>query len=905
MPRLLPSALAGSAAVGAALAPNDSEAMPKLSGAAYLTSTRPGRLIAKSLTDDELSHLTPKTADRMMNVLSVLPQAKEMATVAQAGEAKRGWYRAGVESIVNTFGKEDAPRFTALLSSLSPQTSVEDNLRNAMAVWGRWETLGRPGLTSPMSKQEFARMMGDVVQGDKGEKSVLNAWLNNSYTSLTTPDPRQITLSGPKVDSFMRNLQGITNEVTNDAWMARYADVPQEVFKGIDGRKSGGYLAASVRAREAAQRLSDTTGDSWTPSEVQETVWSWAKALYEKQNKDVGARQVLASNSLLDTDINSVPDFSALMSTVMNRDPVVAREMLNANIVPRTGSALSPMEGGNRTADIMGTTAGRENLVRAAGRLEGQFKNESVPGTPRRVAQLTKAGVLKPGAVFGAVAGVLSGEAQAGDHETLQQYYQNVGLSALEIPKGMLDMARAVVDELAGGDASNPKFAVINKGAVDAAATIGSSTAAMVAGGWNALVDLATGKGIDKSADAYQRVAQEYTVAPTKESAPFFAALNRMGQGLFDVYHNTTGIGFDKDVVPALQQAVGDKMGAATGAAVVAAASMMGLKGGPKARLSRQRGIVGDETLSARLEDLSHEANTAGGLDDLANQAQPQSVSDAGRLRGGAGVVEVASGPYQGVAGRDLAGAPKTIDVPGRGPVEFHSYRPAQDAARSYMRAMGMDYSPPTSYVRVDKQRARKIAAEFDRLKHDPRNPEVLKAYNAMIDETVAQYKHLIDETGLRVEFMDDPDTYLSPRDAMLDVVENNHMYVFSTRDGFGSNAEFDPTENPLLRETTIEISGKTALANDLFRVVHDYFGHIKDGVGFRADGEENAWRSHMAMYSPLARRAATTETRGQNSWLNYGPHGDRNRTAKTEDTIFADQKVGLLPQWIVDEGRL
>lgn len=90
---------------------------------------------------------------------------------------------------------------------------------------------------------------------------------------------------------------------------------------------------------------------------------------------------------------------------------------------------------------------------------------------------------------------------------------------------------------------------------------------------------------------------------------------------------------------------------------------------------------------------------------------------------------------------------------------------------------------------------------------------------------------------------------------------------------------------------------------NDIFRVVHDYFGHAKEGVGFRADGEENAWRSHASMYSPDAAPAATTETRGQNSWLNYGPHGDKNRTAATADTVFADQKVGLLPKWAWTQG--
>ena len=47
-----------------------------------------------------------------------------------------------------------------------------------------------------------------------------------------------------------------------------------------------------------------------------------------------------------------------------------------------------------------------------------------------------------------------------------------------------------------------------------------------------------------------------------------------------------------------------------------------------------------------------------------------------------------------------------------------------------------------------------------------------------------------------------------------------------------------------------------------------------------------------------------TTETRGQNSWVNYGPHGENNRHAKEGGTVFAPQKIGLLPEWVWKEGR-
>lgn len=117
---------------------------------------------------------------------------------------------------------------------------------------------------------------------------------------------------------------------------------------------------------------------------------------------------------------------------------------------------------------------------------------------------------------------------------------------------------------------------------------------------------------------------------------------------------------------------------------------------------------------------------------------------------------------------------------------------------------------------------------------------------------------------------------------------------------------------NPLLADTGLlwpygSVDGpmKRVLANDLFRAVHDAFGHGLEGSGFRAQGEENAWQAHVRLFTGSAVGAITSETRGQNSWLNYGPYGERNQTAKVEDTVFADQKTGLMPEWTWTEGRV
>lgn len=221
------------------------------------------------------------------------------------------------------------------------------------------------------------------------------------------------------------------------------------------------------------------------------------------------------------------------------------------------------------------------------------------------------------------------------------------------------------------------------------------------------------------------------------------------------------------------------------------------------------------------------------------------------------------------------------------------------------MQRAGLPYNPPRDYVKVDPANASRIADEFHRMPHAPNDPWVKAAYDQMIRETMAQWQAIKHLGGLNVEFMPDRDPYAaSPRLAIEDIKHNNHMFVFPTDTGFGTDPNAISTDDhPMLAPTGEQFSGRQALVNDIFRVVHDYFGHAKEGVGFRADGEENAWRSHASMYTPLARRAMTTETRGQNSWLNYGPHGERNRNARTEDTVFADQKAGLLPRWVSEYG--
>ena len=256
-----------------------------------------------------------------------------------------------------------------------------------------------------------------------------------------------------------------------------------------------------------------------------------------------------------------------------------------------------------------------------------------------------------------------------------------------------------------------------------------------------------------------------------------------------------------------------------------------------------------------------------------------------------------------------VEGLPSTYNIAGIGDVSVEPFAPARQAARDYGQTVGRsmpELSGNYVYGPVDGERASRIAQAFEDMPNTPEDSFTQAAYNALAEEVMTQYDFMKD-TGIQVEFYpSDVDPYAaSPREMIEDVKQNNHMYVFPTDSGYGMDgitAE-EVADNPMLRLTDEYISGRRARVNDIFRAVHDYFGHVKEGFGFRAAGEDAAYASHAVMFSPLARVALASETRGQNSWVNFGPEAKQNENASPADTIYADQKVGILPEFVINEG--
>jgi hypothetical protein len=259
--------------------------------------------------------------------------------------------------------------------------------------------------------------------------------------------------------------------------------------------------------------------------------------------------------------------------------------------------------------------------------------------------------------------------------------------------------------------------------------------------------------------------------------------------------------------------------------------------------------------------------------------------------------------PPSQYVGKPLEGLPGAVDVGGK-MEQFGTDQRLVDIAKGYMADRGFIYTPQTKYAQVDPQRAAKLADAYEVMANNPNDPKVKKAYKALIEETMGQYEALR-KKGYKFDFMPESgDIYGNPRNAINDIVGNKRLSVFPTEQGFGGPSAASASQaNPLLMRIGEKWNGKEVTANDIFRAVHDVFGHAKHGVGFRAGGEENAFQAHARMYSPQALPAVTSETRGQNSWVNFGPHGQFNRTTNPLLTEYAEQKTGLLPAWAWKEG--
>ncbi|WP_103068355.1 hypothetical protein [Aquimarina sediminis] len=199
------------------------------------------------------------------------------------------------------------------------------------------------------------------------------------------------------------------------------------------------------------------------------------------------------------------------------------------------------------------------------------------------------------------------------------------------------------------------------------------------------------------------------------------------------------------------------------------------------------------------------------------------------------------------------------------------------------------------------------IADIYESIEHKPNDELVKEAYKQLEIELIKQFEFVKKRTDIKFEpYTGEGEPYSNSYEMLVDI-NNHHLYFFKTASGFGET-EYNEV-NIMLKKTGVKIGKYELVVNDLFRIVHDIFGHAMNGNGFGPIGEDNAWYDHLQMFSPLAASALSTETRGQNCWVNFGLHlRDKNNQLlkkgqkgwiQPSERPFAYQKMNILPSYI------
>lgn len=189
----------------------------------------------------------------------------------------------------------------------------------------------------------------------------------------------------------------------------------------------------------------------------------------------------------------------------------------------------------------------------------------------------------------------------------------------------------------------------------------------------------------------------------------------------------------------------------------------------------------------------------------------------------------------------------------------------------------------------IDTDFMKRVADAQQKALHMPQADAVAKAYRALADETKAMFKALV-HPDIQIEaWTKDGPPYKNAAEITDDIIAGR-LKIRLTADMFGQSPDFPnhPMNAPSGFKTK---DGKDLTLNDIFRVVHDVYGHGQSGFRDGPQGAYNAYHEHARLLSPLARQALATETLAQRAWQDFGPHLRRK-----DGTVPRPTDVDYLP---------
>lgn len=179
--------------------------------------------------------------------------------------------------------------------------------------------------------------------------------------------------------------------------------------------------------------------------------------------------------------------------------------------------------------------------------------------------------------------------------------------------------------------------------------------------------------------------------------------------------------------------------------------------------------------------------------------------------------------------------------------------------------------------VRLDEEFCVEVARYYDRAPTYDLDRELLQKYELLKKEVAQQYE-AIAAAGYRIEpWLFDGQPYRNAAHVSEQVCKSKTLYIYLTRNGHGpdrhgSEADWTLT-HPMREPSAFEIEEEQLLYNDLFRAVHDFFGHITYACSFQPDGEFRATYAHLQMFSEELHPLLFVEMIGQICWFFFGPH--------------------------------
>ena len=180
--------------------------------------------------------------------------------------------------------------------------------------------------------------------------------------------------------------------------------------------------------------------------------------------------------------------------------------------------------------------------------------------------------------------------------------------------------------------------------------------------------------------------------------------------------------------------------------------------------------------------------------------------------------------------------------------------------------------------TKINDSLFKEISNYHSNVRDDRENNIMKESYRAFLNETKKQYELLVSKGYDIRPWLKEGEPYgVESENVRKDIKNNKRLFYLRSRSATGENNENESSENYMpFEDTGIRIDGDIVLFNDLFRAVHDIFGHGMVNNSFSAQGELNAYKTHAPMYSEKAQKALFLETVVYNAYYkenkSYGP---------------------------------